>query len=211
MGGDVTGPVRDRPEHLAAVPERGQGAEVRARRAVVGVVDGDRETAVQGPYGPGPGRIPWVADLRAQARLVHQRPPPGEPVRVGSGYPAAQPLRPVRCDQDHPGLAVGVRLRHVDGDVVEPLVGEDQPADGSRFRQVGKPGDALVEAVRAGRPFDGAEVEPVGDRTWSQCGEHAREQLAAPRAHVDQRQLGRVPQRLVHPPQQLRDGAGEER
>ncbi|MFD0445066.1 hypothetical protein ACFQ10_25650 [Streptomyces indonesiensis] len=42
-------------------------------------------------------------------------------------------------------------------------------------------------------------------------GEHPCEQLTAAGAQVHQRHLGGVPQRLVHPAQQLRDRPREQR
>ena len=135
---------------LAALPEAGERPERgRSPRSARSPRPPRAPRSDAGHRGR-PRRVPGEADLRPQPFLARQRPPPRRATRaVSAGDRLAEPLRPVVPDQ-HVGAARPAEsdLRDVHGDVVQPLVGEQQPgrtpAGGSVSHSI-----ALSEARRA--------------------------------------------------------------
>lgn len=159
-----------------------------------------------GGHGRGPRGVPGQADLRARAFLGGQRPPAVEPPRLRPGHGLPEPFGAVVTDQDQPGHAGGVHLGDVDGHVVQPLVGEQQPGDA--LRQVRAPLHPGIQSGRAVGQLDGVRAR-AGGHLGGQRGEHAGDQLAPARAHVDEVQRVGPAQRLVDPAQQPGHGARE--
>lgn len=114
---------------LAALAETGERAERRAGVRGVRVVDGDRNSPVDGGDGGRPGRVPGEADLGAQPLLGRLRPPPGEPLGLSADCRLPEPLGPVLPYEHEPRYADGVHLGDLHGYVVQPLVGEQQSGD----------------------------------------------------------------------------------
>ncbi len=198
MGGDIAAAVRHR-RNLPARAKARQRAVRRPRAAGVAVVHRHRQAPLQGPDGRRPGLVAFPADLRTAAA----GPPPLQPGPVRRVQRAARALRTVRRDQD-----VTPVLRDLQGDVVQPLVGEQQSRRPFGWRR--DPADPRVQPGGPLRPLHGVRPHPRG-RIRFQRGEHPGQQLPPPGPHVDQVQLPRVPELRVHPPQQPGHGTRVQR
>jgi hypothetical protein len=175
---------------LPPVHVRPQRAERRTIRAPVPVVDRDGRP-VHPRHRVGPGGVAWSSVLGALSRLA-QRPPGAQPrrvVRVAERLGARG-----RVDEHLAGRAVLVHLDDHARNVVQPLVGDQQPVDVRR--QVAPPGDAVGQVAGSGGQLDAHQVD-AGQQV-GQCSE----QLAAPGPHVDHRGRRR-------PAGQLGDRLGE--
>src|SRR5690606_12554332 len=118
--GEVAGAVRHR-RHLPPVPVAGERAQRWPVRGRVSIVDREGGAAAHRRHRAGPGAVPVAAQLGPGAG-DGQRPPPRQPLRVGTGDRVAERLRPgarvYEYVADGPGR---VYFGHIYRDVVEPL------------------------------------------------------------------------------------------
>ena len=179
MRGQVAAAVRHR-AHLPAVPEPGERAERRPGAA-------GRARSRRRPR----ARAPACARAAPRPRRGGGRSRPGSPGRAAATSapatprPRRSPARPSRSapsgpHQDVPRDAVPVRLRDVHRHVVQPLVGEQQPAD-PRGR-LGAPVDPGVQ-----RPRAGGELHRVRDAPPAPPGPRPAPRSAAHRARPPHR------------------------
>jgi len=201
--GEVAAAVRDRCDPGAG-PVAGQRPGDRPGGRLVPVVDRDRDAALDPADRGGPGVVPGPADLGPVAGFG-QRPPAVQPGPVGRVRRRAERLAAVDVDQHQPGAVPGL-LHHVERDVVQPLVGDQQP--GHR-RQVGDVADGADPGPGERADLDREQPQPAPVRPVR--GGHRGQQLTAAGAHVDQVERVGPAERRVHPVQQRADGLGEQR
>ena len=190
MRGHVARPVRYGGDRApVAVPaQRPGGALPRdPPRAQVPVVDGDRDALLQpptpppptprraaGPPPPGPRRARRPAATTARARRRRGR----RPGRPGVSWPVPGSTRTIE-------RTVRADLDHVHRDVVQPLVGDDEPDH--VLGQVRDPAHGGRQVRRPRRQLDAGEPHPVGQRAGRpEQREQVPEQLAAAGTDVDQ-------------------------
>ncbi len=158
MRGEVPRAVRHR-QHLLPAQVSGQRRSTVAQQ--VPVVDGHRHAPLDLRDGVRPGGVPRLADLDAAIG----RPPPVGPARAGT---VAQALLARSVDQHEATV-----LDDVEGDAVEPLVGDQKPC---HRRDLGQPPDRYVSLGE----LDTGEPPPGRHLTESE------QQLSPARPDIDE-------------------------